>query len=573
MKTVEQYLKDNERSKNRRKYYETQWQLVCEYIHQRRADFTSSESVGAFINSQIWTDQPIHIAETAASTFLGYVWSNGAKSFRLIPDPNVFGDSKVAEEFFANATKSLQAEMSEEEAGLDVAMDESMLDLLTLGTDAIFTDERNQDQPQLGCLRYEPWTILELSIAEGKHGRPEMFYRVREMTIRHLIETYGIDNVSDKSRDMFKRGATEECVKVLHVIEPRSEKDMVKNSLAAKDMPIASVHIEMDANHICRNSGFQEPRVACARLSKRIQEEYGRGKGMNALPSIMMLNQVFEDYMLAMEKSLDPPMYQLNDAVSGNGYIDSSAGAINILRVDKAQGNIAPTGKLFDIQEPRSAPEVINLLVETISNHFMIDRLLNMNNDVQMTRGEAFLRNSIRQSSLRSVSSRVINEKHNVLINASFLICLRRNKFGYMPNSPEARALESDGIEVNYIPDEIVRAIEAQENLYQIEYLTPAARDLMAEEGQGMLEMLAVIGDVTANLDQNARHRVNVDWTLNRLAQINGADHQMLNSQEDYEKAVAFEQEKQAEAQQLESAKAIAGVAKDAAIAQNTASE
>jgi hypothetical protein len=76
---------------------------------------------------------------------------------------------------------------------------------------------------------------------------------------------------------------------------------------------------------------------------------------------------------------------------------------------------------------------VVETLQNTISNHFMIDRLINMNNDREMTAREALLRNAIRQSTLRSIVSRLLSELFDVVVNTAFMICFRRNKLGYMP--------------------------------------------------------------------------------------------------------------------------------------------
>lgn len=567
--TAKDYLDRESRLETKRAFWKNQWQLVSEYVHQRRADFTTSKQAGAFINSHLWTDDPVHMAETSASAFLGYIWSAGVKSFKLAGNDNVFGKDKEMMEFWAEATETLQAEMDDQEAGLSIALDESMLDLITLGTDAIYTEERNQDQPQQGCLLFAPWSIQEFALAEGASGRADTFYRRREFNVRQLVDKYGYNEVSKKSREAYDKGRYDEMVKVLHVIEPRPEKDRVEGSIAAKDMPFASVHIEVEAKKFLRRSGFQELPVACARLAKRLNESYGRGRAMNALPSIMMLNQIWEDFSLALEKNLDPPMYQLHDAVSGNGYIDTSAGAINILRLDKAQGNVSPTGKLFDIQDIRNAPQMIETLKESISNHFMIDRLINLNNDVRMTKGEAFLRNAIRQSTLRSIVSRILLEKFDAIINTSFMICLRRNKFGYPPNHPEALAKEAAGQKVKYLPEQLLAAMEAEEDLYDIEYLTPAARDMMAEEGQGMVEMLGIAAEMS-NFDQTIKHRIDAEWTLSRLSDIKGADRRMWKKEADVQEAVKAEQAAIEQAQQQQMLQSIGGLAKDAASVQNT---
>lgn len=567
-KTAKEYLDCENRLETERSYWKNQWQLTAEYVHQRRADFTTTRQPGAFISSQLWTDDPSHMAETSASAFLGYIWSASEKSFKLVGNQALWAKNKKMETFWSEATEALQSEMADQDAGLPVALDESMLDDIVLGTSAVFIEERNIDQPQLGCLQFEPWSILEFCLDENGVGRADKFYRRREYTVRQVVEKYGYKNVSKKVRDAYDKKQYDDKIIILHVIEPRLEKDRVKGSKGAKDMPIASVHIEVDTKHICRNSGYPELPVACSRLAKRIKEKYGRGRGMNALPSIMLLNQIWEDLMLAMEKKLDPPMYVLNDTVAGNGVLDTSAGSVNVLRVDKAIPGVPPTGKLFDIQDTSQLSDLIEKIQNTISNHFMIDRLINMNNDREMTAREALLRNAIRQATLRSIVSRLLQEKFEVIINTAFMICLRRGRFGFFPGDERAAAMEKRGIKVKYLPDELLDAIDNNENLYEIEYMTPAARDLLAEEGQAMVETLEIAGQM-AKFDETIPDRIDAQWTLSHYAEIRGASHKMFRKEKEAEARIEKRMEADKAAQEAAIAQAMGRVAKDTASAQN----
>lgn len=571
-KTAKEYLDCETRLETEKNYWKNQWQLVSEYVHQRRADFTSTKSQGAFISSHLWTDDPVHMAETSASAFLGYIWSAGEYSFKLKGNDKIFGKDREMRDFWADATSALQEEMGDPEAGLATSLDEAMLDLIVLGTSAVFTEERNEDKPLQGCLSFEPWSILEFSLDENAAGRAAIFYRRKQYTVQQMVEKYGYDNVSKKVRDCYDKKRYDEKVVVLHVIEPRLAKYRKAGSKAAKDMPIASVHIEVDAKHVCRNSGYPELPVACARLAKRLKEKYGRGRGMNALPSIMMLNQIWEDLMLAQEKKLDPPMYVLNDSVAGNGIVDTSAGAMTVLRVDKSAPNIPPVGKLYDIQDTSQVAEIVDKIQNTISNHFMIDRLINMNNEREMTAREALLRNAIRQSTLRSIVSRLLMELFEVIITTSFTICLRRGKFGYLPGDPVAAAMEKEGRKVKYLPQKFLDAMKAGENLYDVEYMTPAARDLMAEEGQGMIETIEVAAQL-AQFDQTIPAHLDTHWTLNRIAEIRGASGKMFKKEAEAKAIIEQVQAQQQQAAQAQIAKAQAGVAKDTAMAQNAVAQ
>ena len=568
MPTIKQYLDKAERAESGKMSYRNPWQLVCEYIHQRRADFTSTREPGAFITANLWTDDPTQMAETAASALLGYMWPVGAKSFKLEGAHPLFEKDKTMSEFWSDATKTIQDEMDDPEAGLAVGMDELMLDVLCIGTAAILTEERNFDESNLGALSFDMWSVLEFSLDENAAGMANQFYRYRTFTVAQLIEKYGEENVSKKSLDAFKKGQTDQLVKVLHVIAPRDLKDRKPTSKAAKDMPIASVHIEVEAQKMLRNGGYPEMPVACLRLAKRINEKYGRGRGMNALPSIMMLNQIWEDLALASEKKLDPSLYVLNDTVSGNGVLDTSAGSINVLRVSKAQSNIPPVGKLYDIEDTGDVTALIEKLQNSIANHFYIDRLINMNNEREMTYGEALMRNAIRQSTLRALVERAKQELFEPLITRCFNILLRRGKFGYMPGDPVARAAEKAGRKVKMPPQKLLDAMDAGGDLYRIQYMTPAARDQKVEEGQAIVET-AEVALKLAQFDENIADVFDAEATLIKYAEIRGAPRDIIRK----EAEIKSIRSKRAEAAQAEQAamlaKAGGGLARDAAAAQN----
>ena len=204
-KTAKQYLDCEARLESERAYWKNIWQLTAEYVHQRRADFTVSRQPGAFISPHLWTDDPTHMAETASSAFLGYVWSAGPKSFKLTGNPKLFGKNRKMKEFWADATEGLQEEMADQEAGLATALDEAMLDLISLGTASVFTEERNVDQPTQGALLFEPRSIQQGSIDENAAGRADMFYTRREYTARQMVEKYSYEKVSKKAKAKIPR--------------------------------------------------------------------------------------------------------------------------------------------------------------------------------------------------------------------------------------------------------------------------------------------------------------------------------------------------------------------------------
>ena len=96
-------------------------------------------------------------------------------------------------------------------------------------------------------------------------------------------------------------------------------------------------------------------------------------------------------------------------------------------------------------------------LKDNISKHYFLDRLLDFNNQTQMTATETIKRDSIRNTSLSAAIDRMTFELFSPLINRSFNILLKNDMFEDMPES-------------------MTEAIDEGEDVYEIKYITPAAR-------------------------------------------------------------------------------------------------
>lgn len=555
---VQKTLETNDQLKRERKFFEPIWQLVSEFCLARKVNFTASNTPGDFLSSNIWTAIPAKSLETAASALIGLVWPD-SQSFKLEP----FGDlknDKESQAFFDNATKELQASMDDPGAGLALALDEFMTDALAFGTPAIHLEEGDATD-----FKFDAWNVSQYSIDEGDDGYVDTFYKEREYTIRQAVKKWGKGKLSKRVQELYDKKCFGDKIKVLHVIAPR---DVNPNlGAASNNLPIASVYIEIDTSHVIKESGFHELPTFCFRYSKRIGEKYGRSPAMRALPDIMELNSLWEIITLGLEKNFDPPLAILDDGSFGSGTIDTSAGAISVLNIS---GKIAKTDPIKQLQTVGSFNDVavlVERLEDTVKDHFMIDRLLDLNNETTMTAREALLRNSIRQSTLRSFISRVTNELFNRLIERGFNMLLRKGRFGFVAGSPEAVAWQAThpGEDMKIIPAKVVAMQGKQERAYRIKYMTPAAREQQSEAAQGILNLFQFTGEVAKTLDPTAKDELNVKRAIRILGDIWAVPEGVYNTDDEY-KAIAESRNNQASDEgALEQGAAMSGIAKNMA--------
>ena len=555
---VEKLLERNSQLETEAAPWKTQWQLISEYVGQRRADFTHFSEPGDFLNSEIWSDVAPLSLDTASSALVGLVWPD-AYSFELVP----FGEFKDDEEikkWLAESTDELQAAFDDPEAGMALAIDEGMKDFLEFGTPAIHLEEgKNSD------FRFDAWNVSQFRIDESDDGYVDTFYKCWKWTVRQMVMKFGIDNVSEETRRAYNARRYSEKIKVLHVIAPR-EVDPQKGR-GPQNMPFMSVYIEVDKKKVVKESGFHELPTFAFRFSKKIGEKYGRSPSFRALPTIMELNALWELVTIGAEKNYDPPLAVYDDGTFGGGTIDTSSGAINVINVTgKLSANRSPIEPLFTVGRFDDVAVLIERLENTVKDHYMIDRLLDLNNEKEMTAREALIRQAIRQSTLRSPVSRINAELLNRMIPRGFNMLLRKGRFGYAEGSPELVAWQAmnPNKEPKLIPQRIVEAQGQQKRVYQIRYLTPAAREQEARIAEGIMNTLQAAGEMAAH-DRTVLTEINIKRTIRRLGEIWSFPEDCWNTDEEI-KAIN-EMAAQEETQNIELSKAqqVATIAKDAA--------
>lgn len=554
---VQRALETNDKLQSEKAQWNTHWQLVAEYVCQRKAVFTVFQEPGAFLNSEIWSDLAPKAAEIAASALIGLLWPD-ANCFELEPFGDLKDDVETKEWFKKIVNQELQAGMDDPEAGLAMALDEAMLDFL-LFMPAIHCEEGDTTD-----FKFDAWNVSQFAVDEGPDGFIDTFYRNFTMSVRAAVKKFGLENMSKTTQTAYTAKKYMDKVKILHVIEPR---DVAKGGgRGAKNMAIASCYVEVDAKHLIKESGFNETSTFAFRFSKRIGEKYARTPAMRALPSIMELNALWEIYTMAAEKTCDLPLAVYDDGTFGGGTIDTSAGAINVINVSgKLTGNRAPIEPIQTVGTFTDIEKLIDRLENTVNDHFMIDRLLDMNNEKEMTAREALIRDAIRQGTLRSPISRIWAELFNRMIPRCFNIQLRKGRYGYVQGSPEYLAAQhaNPGKDIPIIPDKIVQAQGKNQRVYTIRYRSPAARQQQSDQAQGILNITGYVNEVAA-VDTSARYLMNVERSVKKLGDIWGVPEECWSTDKEFKALVKDASDAAAKQQQLTDATQVSEIAKNA---------
>lgn len=535
--------------KNNKRSLKSLFQLISEYVYNRKYDGQDIPNAGIFADEDIYDNTAQRANGIMANVMVNNIWPNGPRTFSLGRTWDT-PDTEEVKTYFSYVNQQMYSVMDNTKAGLQTALDEYMLDQGAFATSGIYVKEKEDDKAV--PVRYEAWSIKGRYIDEGPDGNIDTIFSEISMSVRNAVKVYGYENLSARVRKDFDNGDIENKVKILHVIEPRLERD--KSKKGVKDMPIASIHIEVDTRKILKESGMEEMPVFIGRFSKVPGEIYGRSPAMVAMADILEINAVREAISIATEKQLDPPMAVYDDGALGAGAIDTSAGAINVFSVTGRLNAGKPIEPLYTVGELQSSYTHIDTLKETINNHFYLDRLLDFNNETRMTLGEAQLRNALRGQSLGAFYARQENEVITPMIERTFNILLKLGRLGVIQGSKEEVEQLKRGMQPVYIPEGLVQRMMNGEDFYEITYLSPAKRTMQSEELRGIIETANFAVQV-APASPEIIDNIDFDKLIARVAKLSGAPMELIKDSDTVKKIREARAKQQEEIAKMEQAR------------------
>lgn len=546
-------------------FWHSHYQLVSEYMFSRRQNFNETNQPGAFLHNDIFTSLPQNALQVAASTVLGALWPNAAKTIKIVKPPRA-PDTEEVKDYYNKQTERLTHYMDDPSSGLLLALQDYMLDVFAFGSSAVAVfagDDINQSP-----LSYQSWSLKEMSFDEDEKGFIDTVHRREKITIRNLVRRFGLENISAESLERYNNGDEEGTVEILHAIEPRLPESRLK--FGSPDMPVASIHFEWNTGHILRESGFMSMPVIAARFYKAMNEVRGRSPAMMALPAVIQLNIIRQAYNVACEKTLNPPLWMLNDGVPG-GFLDRSAGANNILNPSPRNGSSAPVGTLYTVGDMRFTDNLMEKLENEITQCLLLDRLLDLNNETTMTAAETQIRERLRGESLAPIYARQKVEFFTPLVERSYSVVLDTGLLGVVKDSPQEAYLKSQGVrDILYIPQDIVNlAEEGEQRLYDIEYLSPAEHIMNSYELKGIYTMVDFISQNAAAIPE-AIDNLESDDAIKLASELTGVPKRMIASKESVQKKRQARAEMQQQQMEIEAQRSQSEVARNMAQAQAT---
>ncbi len=537
--STQEYLATWEQMDSDKKPWLIHLQAVAEIFFTRKMDFTRVIIPGQFLQADVYDNTPQFALHLAASVFMSMLWPESARTFEIVPSRRL-RDVPGIDEYFRFVTHEMHAAMDQPKAGLAVALQEYLLDLLAFGTSGVgsFENPDVENDPEVPVL-FDAWGIKNMNISETAQGYVDTVYYVRPLTVRQLVLEYSKpgDKIPPKVLELQKNRKFNDKIDVLVVIEPQKPTPGKKGRLA---MTCRTVHIAKDHGFRMRVGAYEEMPIHVGRQFKSLDEVLGRSSAMVALPDAQSSNVLTEAVLVASEKQLDPPLVIMDSGRLGGGVVDTSASAINVYDTGGRQGNEKPIQPLFTVGEFQHALDQLKELRNKILQAFFLDRLLDTNNTTQMTAYETSVRDKKSGQAAGGVFSRQEKEVFTPMIQRVFNILFRKGYLGIIKDGPGARMQAKwdkiVGSSKVIVPEAVVKAHAAGLDVFEVKYVSPAKRFQQGEKLQGLMTFLDTV-IALAPVFPGITDPVDTDQTIVNLAKFTGAPMDEVRTKE---KLVAF---------------------------------
>jgi len=563
--TGQQLKKRLDDLKTAKSNWNNMYQILGQYFLSRKQGFTSIDRAdGEFLNSGgIWDTTGIRSVRAFVSAVIGAIWKSRNKAFRL-RKPKFISDTDVNKKYYEDISTRLASLIDEPPSNILPVLTEAGTEFTVFGAGGIRVKATgNLQKPFI----FRSWSMENLYFDLGEDGEICSLYYEVKLKVKEIAKTYGEENLSASLKNKLKQDPYQE-VWICEGIEPQDKSERTnprtrKPFLGVRGMPYKSWVFEVEEQHTIVEQGYEELPIFIARCYVQPGETYPRSLAMDCLPAEMEINSHRETFVTGSEIKAAPPVVVLDDgSLSGGGKVlDLGAHGVNVFN---AMGQLGagqlPIQPIFTVGELQSTKDCITELKEEISQHFLIDRLYDLNNKTRMTLGEAEMRYSIRNDALAPIYTQLMGGWTTPIINRCFNIAYPMGLLGVVAEDEQRiKMLKANGIDPIIIPNEIAEAIESGMNAYDIEYITPAAAILRAEEYRGSIEMIQAMVQLGEKLPE-ILDRLDADAVAEELPELTGGSSRFIRGLDKAQKIrddrAAMQQQMMAEEQRLNQAKA-----------------
>jgi hypothetical protein len=381
-------------------------------------------------------------------------------------------------------------------------------------------------------VHHYPLTVGEYAVSTNDRGVVDTIVREYKMTVGQMVKQFGRNKCSIPIRNLYDRGALDDWVDVIHMVEPRSDYDRTKRDNL--NMPFSSCYFEpakANWDQFLSESGFKRFPALCPRWEVTGNDVYGHSPGMECLGDVKQLQHEQLRKSQAIDYQVNPPLQvpvaykdQASKRIPGGVMFVDQNGPTGGVR-SAYEVNVRLDYLLEDIRDTR----------ERINTAYYADLFLMLANQPangRMTATEVAERHEEKLLMLGPVLERLHNELLSPLIDITFD---RLAEARVLPPPPP----ELEGVDL------------------EIEFISTLAQAQRAVAAAGSDRLLGTVGTLV-NIWPEVRHKIDAMQVIDGYAEMFGVDPKFIAPDDvAKEKAAAEAQAAQAAQQGASMAQAV----------------
>lgn len=187
---------------------------------------------------------------------------------------------------------------------------ECCLDIGAAGQFALFIDEDHE----AGGLTFQQWPLAQCCFGSTRaDGRIDIVHREYCLSAVQAETEFGRENLPEAMVKALDGDKGDDEFKFLHIIEPR--RPYAVGARMAKNLPVASFHIAVDAKKLVRESGYHEMPVVVPRWLRVPGSVYAVGPMYAALPAVRQINALKEIELQSADLAVSGMWLAIDDGV------------------------------------------------------------------------------------------------------------------------------------------------------------------------------------------------------------------------------------------------------------------
>ena len=431
---------------------------------------------------------------------------------------------------------------------------EYIRDCVSAGTSHLLVEE---DVAQARIVCTVPH-FRECYIAENSFGQVDTNYRVYKMTLRQLVQKFGLETM-ESADTQFKKDYESNMYaerEVLHAVYPRSDYDPGRIDFKGKRWASDWVYrkggkilgkqdVGLDQNTtMLAESGYDSNPYMSWRWRKNSDELYGRGPAHDAWISIALDNQMGRTNLITGQKAAEPPLVMSSDL---RGKV--MRGPNGITFIDNVRGNVQNYAPVplngTGVQQLPFSIEFQGRVEQTIRDHFHTD-VFTLLSQIGQQKGmgrpvteQIFEMQNEKAAVLGTIIGNLQSEGFNPLISRFFDI---ESRAGRIPEPPQMLLDAEHGpVEIQYLG----MLAQAQTRLTKVRSLQSAVA--------GVVQMTQV--------DPLAAHAIDFDQAVREFWDATGAPVSCLRDPKAMMQIRQQAQQMQEKQQQIDNAPKLAKAA------------